>query len=85
MTEAMRATKLTVMRRGDYGYDAPYFPLIFGFLSVGFGLGAAMSWWEGPGRVARLMTFYFVFCLANTVCFLYTTISASGPRRACPS
>ena len=61
------------MRRGDYGYDAPYFPLIFGFLSVGFGLAAAMSWWHGPGRLARLMTFYFVFCLANTVCFLYTT------------
>jgi arsenite methyltransferase len=61
------------MRRGDYGYDAPYFPLIFGFLSVAAGLGAAISWREGVIRTAVQMTLYFLFFLANTSSFLYTT------------
>jgi hypothetical protein len=61
------------MRRGDYGYDAPYFPVIFGFLSVAAGLAATISWWEEPIRPAIRMTFYFVFFLANTSSFLYTT------------
>lgn len=62
-------------RHGDYGYDAPYFPVIFGFLSVATGLGAAISWWQWPGqlRPALPMTLYFVFFLANTSSFLYTT------------
>src|SRR5580658_7930288 len=60
-------------RRGDYGYDAPYFPLIFGFLSVVAGLGAAISWREGVIRTAVQMTLYFVFFIANTCSFLYTT------------
>ncbi len=61
------------MRRGDYGYDAPYFPLLFGFLSVATGLGAAIAWLQRQGHLARLMMFYFVFCLGNTLSFLYTT------------
>jgi arsenite methyltransferase len=61
------------MRRGDYGYDAPYFPLIFGFLSVAAGLGAAISWREGVIRTAVQMTLYFLFFLANTSSFLYAT------------
>jgi len=61
------------MRRGDYGYDAPYFPVIFGFLTVVAGLGAAISWWQGVVRPAVQMTLYFVFFLGNTSSFLYTT------------
>lgn len=61
------------MRRGDYGYDAPYFPMIFGFLSVVTGLGVVVSLWGRDGRLTRLMAFYFLFCLANTISFLYTT------------
>ena len=61
------------MRRGDYGYDAPYFPVIFGLLSVAAGFGAALCWWQGEIRAARLMTFYFVIFFANTSSFLYTT------------
>jgi arsenite methyltransferase len=61
------------VRRGDYGYDAPYFPAIFGFLTVAAGLGAAICWRQGVIRPAMQMTFYFVFCLANTSSFLYTT------------
>ena len=61
------------MRRGDYGYDAPWFPLVFGFLSLAAGLGATMSWRQGLSRPAMQMTIYFVFFLANTASFLYTT------------
>ena len=61
------------VRRGDYGYDAPYFPVIFGLLSVAAGLGAAMSWWQGLRRPAVQMILYFVVFLANTSSFLYTT------------
>lgn len=61
------------VRRGDYGYDAPYFPAIFGLLSVAAGIGATISWWQGLIRPAMQMTLYFVFFLANTSSFLYTT------------
>jgi arsenite methyltransferase len=64
---------LFVTRRGDYGYDAPYFPVIFGFLSVAAGLSATISWWQGAVRPAMQMTFYFVFFFATTGSFLYTT------------
>jgi len=62
-----------VVRRGDYGYDAPYFPLIFGFLSVAAGLAAAIYWWQGTIRTAVQMTLYFVLFFANTSSFLYAT------------
>src|SRR5580658_2927726 len=61
------------MRRGEYGYDAPYFPLIFGLLSVAAGFAMTISFWQGELRDAIRMTFYFAFFLANTSSFLYTT------------
>jgi arsenite methyltransferase len=61
------------MRRGDYGYDAPYALVMFGLFAVGSGVGAAMAWRTGPVRAALPITFYFVFFLANTTSFLYTT------------
>ena len=67
------AYNLVVIRRGDYGYDAPYFPVIFGFFSVAAGVGATMSWRQGGIRPGTRMTLYFVFFLANTISFLYTT------------
>jgi SAM-dependent methyltransferase len=65
--------QLFVLRRGDYGYDAPWFPLLFGFLSMAAGLDATISWRQGMIRHAMRMTLYFVFFLANTSSFLYTT------------
>lgn len=64
---------LPPMRRGDYGFDAPYGLVMFTLLSVVSAVLAAMSWQEGRGRAAVLTTFYSVFFLANAVSFLYTT------------
>jgi arsenite methyltransferase len=61
------------MRRGDYGYDAPYVLVIFGLLSVAAGIAALISWWLGSRRGAIIWTIYFVFFLADTSSFLYTT------------
>ena len=61
------------MRRGDYGYDAPYALVIFGVLSVVSGLSATIAWLHGSIRTAAQMTMYFVFFLANVSSFLYTT------------
>ena len=61
------------MRRGEYGYDAPYALVIFGLLAGGSGFGAAIAWLQGPIRAALPITFYFVFFLANTSSFFYTT------------
>jgi arsenite methyltransferase len=70
-----RPDPITIVRvqRSDYGYDAPYGPAIFGVLSLLTGLGAAISWWQGQTRPAVQLTLYFVFFLANTSSFLYTT------------
>ena len=61
------------MRHGEYGYDAPYALVMFGLLAVSSGI------WVGNGLAGRAdsaampVTFYFVFFLANTSSFLYTT------------
>ena len=61
------------MRRGDYAYDAPWFPLVFGLLSVAAGLAAAICWRQGAVRAAPQMALYFAVFSANTGSFLFTT------------
>ncbi|MFO0983752.1 MAG: hypothetical protein U1E76_18810, partial [Planctomycetota bacterium] len=61
------------MKRGDYGYDAPYALVIFGILSIASALDAAMLWRDGPHRAAARMTVLSLFFFANTTSFLYTT------------
>lgn len=61
------------MRRGDYGYDAPYALAIFASLAVVSGFGAALLWRQWPVGRARPLIFYFVFFGANTLSFWYTT------------
>ena len=61
------------MRRGEYGYDAPYALIIFGAVAVASGVAAAIAWLRGPIRAALLPTLYFLFFLANTASFYYTT------------
>jgi arsenite methyltransferase len=62
------------MRRGDYGFDAPYALVIFGLLAVATAFGAGLAWWRHtPIRVAAPLTFYFVFFSANALSFCYTT------------
>ena len=62
------------MQRGEYGYDAPYVLVIFGALSALSGLGTAIAWWRMPTHpVAPTITAYFVFFLADTASFFYTT------------
>jgi len=61
------------MRRGDYGYDAPYALMMFGGLAAASGVAATIAWAQGAGRTGAFMTFYFVFFFANATSFLYTT------------
>ncbi len=67
------AVHVTPMRRGEYGFDAPYAVVIFGAVAVASGVGATIFWREGETRVAARMTLFSVFFLLNTVSFLYTT------------
>lgn len=61
------------MRRGDYGYDAPFFPAILVVLSVVTGIVAAIRWREWLIRPAVEMTLYCLFFLLNLSSFVYTT------------
>jgi arsenite methyltransferase len=61
------------MRKGEYGFDAPYALAIFALAAVGFGIGAAISWSQGETRAGVVTTFYFVYFLASAGSFLYTT------------
>lgn len=61
------------LRRGDYGYDAPYALVIFGLLAIASGAISAIAWRQFPARSAARVTFYFVFFLANSLSFFYTT------------
>ena len=64
---------MNAMRRGDYGYDAPYALVSFGLLATIAGIGAAIAWLRLAPHAARLLSFYFVFFLANACSFFYTT------------
>jgi SAM-dependent methyltransferase len=59
--------------RGEYGYDAPYAPVMFGILAAASASGAVISWWNGVIRPAAFMALYCVFFLGNLCSFLYTT------------
>jgi arsenite methyltransferase len=61
------------MRRGEYGYDAPYALVTFGSLAALSGLGTAIAWWRMPIQAAAPITLYFVLFLVNTTSFFYTT------------
>lgn len=61
------------MRRGDYGYDAPYALVLFGCLSTVTLIIATMFWVQGLSGTAAPMTIYCLFFLANTASFWYTT------------
>jgi arsenite methyltransferase len=61
------------MRRGEYGYDAPYALVIFGSLAVLSGVGAAIAWWRTSIHAAGPFAVYFVFFLLNATSFFYTT------------
>jgi arsenite methyltransferase len=61
------------MKRGDYGYDAPYGLAIFATMAAVSGIAAALAFGEGDGHLARMMAFYSVFFLGNAGSFLYTT------------
>jgi len=61
------------MKRGDYGYDAPYGLAIFATMAAVSGIAAALAFGEGDAHLARMMAFYSVFFLGNAASFLYTT------------
>ena len=61
------------MRRGNYGYDAPYALLMFGSLAAVSALCMVFAWWRMSPHAARIITLYFVLLLANTASFFYTT------------
>jgi SAM-dependent methyltransferase len=62
------------MRRGHYGYDAPYALVAFGVLGIASAVGAAAAWWfKGSSGPALPMALYALFFLANAGSFFYTT------------
>ena len=61
------------MRRGDYGYDAPYALVMFGLMALGGGIFATMALLNGPIRAALPLLFFFAFFTASACSFFYTT------------
>jgi len=61
------------MRRGDYGYDAPYGLVVFAVVSIATALAASLMWREGAHRPAAMLTALSLFYFANTASFLFTT------------
>ena len=61
------------MRRGEYGYDAPYALVLFGVMGLLGAFLAAMSWREGPARKAVPPTFFAAFLFTNAATYLHTT------------
>lgn len=71
----MRATIARLAQwRGDYGFDAPYVPIILGTIGVVLLIAAAMSAWVFQiGVVTVVCLVYGLFMLASTATYVYTT------------
>src|SRR4051812_32118602 len=61
-----------MMRKGDYGYDAPYALVAFAALGAASAIASSVSFQTG-GQFTRTLTFYAVFFLAHAASFFYTT------------
>lgn len=61
------------MRRGNYGFDAPYALAALALLTLASGVGAVIFWSRGLVGVVRPLTVDFAFFFAFTSSFLYTT------------
>jgi SAM-dependent methyltransferase len=61
------------MRRGDYGFDAPYALLAFLGAGIGCVTLAAVAWGQGAHDAVAPVSLYALFFLANATSFLYTT------------
>ncbi len=65
---------LLARRRGDFGFDAPYVPIILGTIGVLFLVAALVSAVVLQlGVVAAICVLYGVFMLASTASYVYTT------------
>ena len=61
------------MPGGEYGYDAPYAPAVFAFISAATGVGAAFVFNAGEPRAAAKLAAISVFFFLQTLSYLYTT------------
>ena len=61
------------MRRGDYGYDAPYALAMFSVLALVSLAVAGVMWLQVSTRNAAIFAGYAAFFGANALSFLYTT------------
>jgi arsenite methyltransferase len=68
-----RLTMALAVRRGDYGYDAPYALVGFACLALASAIVAAIVWRAGSGRPATMAAVYCLFFSANAASFFYTT------------
>ena len=59
-------------RRGDYGVDAPYAPLMFGAFAIASAVYAGFAWRSGAHRSAAIALGYTLFFMANASSFLYS-------------
>jgi SAM-dependent methyltransferase len=61
-------------RRGDYGFDAPYVPIILGTIGIVLlSVGAVSAWVLQFTLVAVICFVYAIFMLASTASYVYTT------------
>jgi len=65
---------MTMGRRGDYGFDAPYALVTFAAVGAACAVVAIASLWrQHTGHLAATMGFYGAFFLGNALSFLHTT------------
>ena len=61
-------------RRGDYGFDAPYVPIIFAVIGAALlGLAAASLWLFKQPVLAAVCLIYAVYMLLSAASYIYTT------------
>lgn len=75
MAHSLPVTKTQLARRrGDYGFDAPYVPIILGLIGIACLTAGLSSLWQfNAPLIGAIFLAYGLFMLLSTASYLYTT------------
>lgn len=74
MAQSLQVKQQLARRHGDYGFDAPYVPIMLGLIGIAFlAFGLIDIVWLSAPIIGVICLIYGVFMLLSTASYVYTT------------
>lgn len=67
------SSKSLAHRKGDYGFDAPYVPVMLAVIGLIFAIPGILALLAGNVVAGIIFLLYAVFMLLSSACYVYTT------------